>query len=554
MTPRPLPHLTTSTTAYWSGGERGELVIQRCQDCGKRIHPPTGFCPSCESRSTAPEPVSGRGSLASFTVNHQQWEPDLEVPYVMALIELDEDPDIRLVSNIVGCDIDELYFGMPVEVFFEQHDDVWIPLFRPATEDDGGSEAAPAPARESPRPTTRRHAPRVEPGEKQVAISGIGQSEVTRGTDRWPIDLTIDACLEAITDAGLTRADIDGVATWPGGGSEIAGFAPVGAGQLQDALGLDVDWYNGTGETSGQLGAMFNAIGAIVSGMANHVLVFRTVYEAQARRLTPFANAMARSHTRVEGPHSWYAPYWSLAAATQQALFFARYVHESQATPEQIGQIALNGRRNAGLNPKAIYRAPITLDDYLASRWISTPLRLFDCDVPCDGSTAIVLSRIDVARDLRNPPIRIEAVGAALHDRNSWAQLQNLATQATPSPAAMLWNRTDLRPADVDVAELYDGFSFHSLAWLESFGFCGRYEAPAFVEGGHRIALDGEIPINTSGGQLSAGRLHGYGQVHEAAVQLWGRGDARQVGGDPQVAVTSTAGGPLAGCVLLVRE
>jgi acetyl-CoA acetyltransferase len=390
--------------------------------------------------------------------------------------------------------------------------------------------------------------------EKEVAITGIGQSAVTRGTDRWPIDLTIDACMEAIADAGLTRADIDGVATWPGGGSETSGFSPVGAGQLQDAMRLEVGWYNGTGETSGQLGAMFNAIGAIVSGMARHVLVFRTVYEAQARKVTPFANAMARANTRVEGAHSWYAPYFALAAASQQALYFARYMHETGATDEQVAQIALNGRRNAALNPKAIYRDPLTMDDYLASRWISTPLRLFDCDVPIDGSTAIVLSRRDLALDLPNPIVRVEAVGSALRDRNSWASVRNLATQATPSPAAMMWGRTDLKPTDVDVAELYDGFSFHSLAWLESFGFCERYEAPAFVEGGKRIALDGELPINTSGGQLSAGRLHGYGQVHEACVQLWGRAGERQVPNDPQVAVTSTAGGPLAGCILLVRE
>jgi acetyl-CoA acetyltransferase len=161
---------------------------------------------------------------------------------------------------------------------------------------------------------------------------------------------------------------------------------------------------------------------------------------------------------------------------------------------------------------------------------------------------------MDLARDLAKPPIRIDAVGSALHDRNSWAALENLATQATPSPARMMWNRTDLRPGDVDLAELYDGFSFHSLAWLESFGFCPRFEAPAFVEGGARIALDGELPINTSGGQLSAGRLHGYGQVHEACEQLWERAGDRQVAGEPRVAVCSTAGGPLAGCMLLVRE
>jgi acetyl-CoA acetyltransferase len=299
---------------------------------------------------------------------------------------------------------------------------------------------------------------------------------------------------------------------------------------------------------------MFNAIGAIACGLAHHVVVFRTVYEAQARKATPFANAMARSDTRVDGPHAWFAPYWSLAAATQQALYFARYVHEAGATDEQVAQIALNGRRNAARNPKAIYRSPLAMEDYLAGRWISTPLRLYDCDVPCDGSTAIVLSRRDLAVDLRHPLIRVEAVGSALHDRNSWAGVENLATQATPSPARMLWNRTDLKPGDVDIAELYDGFSFHSLVWLESFGFCGRYEAPAFVEGGGRIGLDGELPINTSGGQLSAGRLHGYGQVHEACLQLWGRAGDRQVAGDPAVAVTSTAGGPLAGCILLVRD
>lgn len=391
-------------------------------------------------------------------------------------------------------------------------------------------------------------------GEKDVAITGIGQSEVTRGTDRSPLDLTIDAVLEAVTDAGLHLSDIDGLATWPAGGSEAQGFSPVGTAALQDALRLELNWYLGSGETSGQLGAIFNAVGSLAAGVTNHVLVYRTVYEAQARKVRPFANAMARTEDRVEGPHSWYAPYWSLAAATQQALYFQRYMHETQATEEQVAQIALNGRRNAQLNPKAIYREPLTMGEYLTSRWISTPLRLYDCDVPCDGSTAIVLSRLELARDLRNHVVRIEAIGSALHDRNSWSQLTDLATQATPSPARMMWSRTELRPADVDVAELYDGFSFHSLVWLESFGFCGRYEAPAFVDGGHRIALNGIIPINTSGGQLSAGRLHGYGQVHEACTQLWSRGGARQVPGDPRVAVTSTAGGPLAGCILLVRD
>jgi acetyl-CoA acetyltransferase len=138
--------------------------------------------------------------------------------------------------------------------------------------------------------------------------------------------------------------------------------------------------------------------------------------------------------------------------------------------------------------------------------------------------------------------------------RNSWTQLDALATQAQPEVARMMWNRTDLKPGDVDVAELYDGFAYHTLNCLENFGFCERFGAGDFVADGRRIALDGELPINTNGGALSAGRMHAYGQVHEACVQLWGRGGARQVRNDPKVAALSTAGGPLAGCFLLARD
>jgi acetyl-CoA acetyltransferase len=119
--------------------------------------------------------------------------------------------------------------------------------------------------------------------------------------------------------------------------------------------------------------------------------------------------------------------------------------------------------------------------------------------------------------------------------------------------SAMLWQRTDLKPSDVDVAELYDGFSFITLAWLEALGFCGKGEGGPFIDGGTRIALGGELPLNTHGGQLSAGRLHGYGFLHEACLQLWGRGDERQVPGDPEVAVVGAGGGPLGGCLLLTR-
>jgi acetyl-CoA acetyltransferase len=191
---------------------------------------------------------------------------------------------------------------------------------------------------------------------------------------------------------------------------------------------------------------------------------------------------------------------------------------------------------------------------------ISSPLCLFDCDVPCDGATAVIVSAAEAGPDLRRPPVEVLSVGTALHGRNSWDQFEDLTTMACRDAAAMMWDRTDLAPSDVDVAEMYDGFSFITLAWIEALGFCGKGEAGPFIEGGGRIALDGSLPINTNGGQLSAGRLHGYALLHEACCQLWGEAGRRQVGDGPggagrrpEVAVAAAGGGTLAGCLLLGR-
>ncbi|MNE71328.1 lipid-transfer protein [compost metagenome] len=148
----------------------------------------------------------------------------------------------------------------------------------------------------------------------------------------------------------------------------------------------------------------------------------------------------------------------------------------------------------------------------------------------------------------------VESICGPFSGRDAWDQMDDLTRYSAEACGKRLWSRTDYKPADVDLAELYDGFSFLSLLWLEGLGFCGRGEAGDFVEGGQRIALDGELPLATHGGQLSAGRLHGLGHVHEAVVQLRGEGEARQVPGTPKLAVASNGGGPLAGAVLLSRE
>jgi acetyl-CoA acetyltransferase len=396
--------------------------------------------------------------------------------------------------------------------------------------------------------------------ERRACISGIGQSDVGRRLGRDPLDLTLDACLAAIEDAGLTRDDIDGLSTYPGMTSGAPGFTGAGCTDVHDALRLKLKWFTGGMELPGQLGSVVNACLAVACGLARHVLCFRSVWESTAqggggRQGIGVGGGGGGKPPRASGPMMEYTlPFRAYSAASWIALFAQRHFYEYGTTREQMAWIALNARHNAGLNPNAIYREPMSLDDYFAARMISTPLCLFDCDVPVDGATAVIVSSLEAARDLRRPPLRVEAVGTALQGRPSWDQFDDLTTMALRDAGAMLWTRTDLKPSDVDVAELYDGFSFIAMAWLEALGFCGKGESGPFVDGGARIALDGEIPLNTQGGQLSGGRLHGYGFLHEACVQLWGEGGARQVPGDPRVAVAAAGGGPLAGCLLLVRD
>lgn len=390
--------------------------------------------------------------------------------------------------------------------------------------------------------------------EKDVAITGIGQSEIARPSNKSALRLTVDACLMAIADAGLTRKDIDGLAAWPGDNNNGDGFSPIGTSALKNALGLEINWYGAGYEGPGPLAGVIQGAMAIAAGLANHVLVFRTITESSARRQRKAANALTN---KTQGRDSsfcwqWYTPFNVLSAINLVALYAQRHFHEFGTTSEQLAQIALTCRRHAGLNPKAIYREPLSLEDYLGSRLISTPLRLYDCDVHCDASTALVLSRKDRARDLPNPPIRIEAVGSALHNPFSWDQI-DLTAMVTAEVGRMMWSRTDFKPADVDMAQLYDGFSILTLIWLEGLGFCPRGDGGRFIEGGQRIGLTGELPLNTNGGQLSGGRTHGLGYVHEACAQLWGRAGARQLS-DPQVAVAAAGGGPLGGSLLLVKS
>src|SRR5206468_972462 len=430
------------------------------------------------------EAVSGRATVVSYTVSHQRWMPGMEVPYAIGLVELVEQADLRLTTNIVGCAPDAVEIGMPVRVTFRDvSDEIALPLFEPDAE-----ASRPPPPPHAARPV----APAIHPGsdqhlERRAILSGVGQSQIGRRLLRTDLDLTCEAALAAI---------------------------------------------------------------AVAAGLCRHALVYRTVTEATAAAGTGRLGIGAGARS-VSGFAQWVIPFGAMSAANWLALHAVRHMHEFGTRREHLGEIALTARAHAALNPAAVYREPLTMDDYLAARMVTWPFGLYDCDVPVDGSTAVVVSSADAARDLPHPAVRIDAVGSAIRGRPVWDQWEDLTTMAARDAAAQLWARTDLKPADVDTIQLYDGFSWLTLAWIEALGFCQRGEGGPFVEGG-RVRLGGALPLNTWGGQLSGGRLHGFGFLAEAIRQLRGQCGARQ-GKECEVAVVAAGGGPVAGCLLLTR-
>jgi acetyl-CoA acetyltransferase/uncharacterized OB-fold protein len=543
---RLLPQLTPFNEWFWTSGADGRLRIQGCTECQQLVHPPVPVCPDCRSSAWAPVEVSGRATVVGFTINSHPWMPgfDLDLPYVIAVVALEEDPTVRLTTNLVGPDPLEVAIGDVVTVTFVQSEDVWLPLFERTGEVDPVDrvpEPRPAAALRPPV-STRRF-------EHDSVLSGIGRSQIGRRLMRDPLSLTVDACLAAVADAGLTLDDIDGLSTYPGGMAG-QGMGEGGVTAVEEALRLKPTWINGGMDLPGPGGSVIAAMLAVSAGLCRHVLCFRTVWESTHAALQlPPAGGL-----RVSGPMMENRlPFGAMSASNWIGCNANQYLHRYGATKELLGYIALNGRANAGRNPVAIYRDPMTMDDYMAARPITSPFGLYDCDVPCDASIAVIVSSADVAADLPHPAVRIEAVGTQMTERLSWDQDIVTHEPQVLGQAAHLWTRTDLRPSDVDLALVYDGFTFNAISWLEGLGFCGLGEAKDWIDGGRTIALDGATPVNPHGGQLSEGRTHGYGFIYEAIAQLRHEAEERQVVG-ARTAVVTSGGGTPSGVLLLQRD
>ncbi|MDE3203856.1 MAG: OB-fold domain-containing protein [Acidobacteriota bacterium] len=560
VTARNLPPLTDDNRAFLQGGREGRLMVGRCPGCGRWALPPHTVCPDCGQGLLAVA-ASGRARLLTWTTNSHPYHPDLPVPYLIAVVVLVEQDDLRLATNLIGCTEADIRPGMELAVAFENHGESFYPVFRPVDAADGATGSATTPrlpeaAEATPtagidraavgggRMASGKARPAAAP-ERGAVISGIGMSRIGRRTGQAHADMTMAAVREAIADAGLAPGDIDGVAS--------LGDTPPA--EVARALGIEPRFHGGGVDDGGLLAPVMASAVAIGEQRARHVVVYRTVQmlgggmapTEGAQR--PAGDALAAlGRVMVDAGDLLAANAFS--AANWLALTARRHMDLYGTTKEQLGWLAVNSRRNAGLNPAAVYRDPITMDDYLAARPVSSPFGLLDCDVPVDGSIAFVLSSAAYGPDAPHRAPRLEAIGVS-PGTGGWFHRPDYPRMASWDAAADLWSRTELRPGDVQMAQLYDGFTFLTLAWLEALGLCGEGESGPFVEGASRICLTGELPLNTYGGQLSAGRMHGYWVLHEACLQMRGQAGDRQVPRTPEVAVVGVGGGPIAGCLLL---
>jgi acetyl-CoA acetyltransferase len=382
----------------------------------------------------------------------------------------------------------------------------------------------------------------------KTAIVGIGATEFSKNSGRSELHLAVEAVSAAIKDAGLTPPEIDGMVTYSmDSNPETEVARNLGIPSLTF---LGRAHYGGGGACATvQLAAL-----AIAGGVAKNVVVYRAFNERSGRRFGsgggPIAANSAPSAQDVA--FGWTRTFGLVTPAAMVAMHARRYMHESGATSEDFGRVAVADRKHAATNPAAyFYRRPITLEDHQASRWIVEPLHLLDCCQESDGGVALVVTSTDRARDLRCAPVVIRAAA-----QGSAADQETMTSYYRPQfglpemtlVGQQLWGMSGLSPTDMQVAILYDHFTPFVLVQLEELGFCAKGEARHFIADGN-IELGGSLPINTNGGQLGEAYIHGVNGILEAVRQI--RGTAvNQVPGAEHVLVTAGTGVPTSGLVL----
>jgi acetyl-CoA acetyltransferase len=363
----------------------------------------------------------------------------------------------------------------------------------------------------------------------QVAIVGYAHSPIVRHTDQPLGAITVDTCLQAIADAGLSRHDVDGFTTgalFPssGGRGVVDGVHVVTSDWLVEQLRVQPRWLCGF-QGIGQLpGAVVLATEAIASGAADVVVVHRAMFN-------PRGGYHDNPMVRAEGVAQWVAPHGFWGPPLQMALPYMEYVQRYGATREAMAAVVVEARANGAALPWSHWHGrPVTVDDYLGARMIAEPMSVLDCDIPVTGVGAFVLTSAERARDLPHRPVYVAgyAQGHWRPPTGIQAWTLDAIAEGGREVARILWENTGLHRDEVDVPQLYDGFSPFVYFWLEAMGYCEAGEAHRFVQDGG-IRAGAGLPVLSGGGALGNGRMHGVPQMLECYLQLSGRAGDRQL-------------------------
>lgn len=388
----------------------------------------------------------------------------------------------------------------------------------------------------------------------KVAVAGIGYSTLTRRSEKPLLALAADAVDAALADAGLTRKALDALVTSPG--------MPRYGGVKGTAEGIDVvnPWFLGehlgvanqivyTGSTNGMVTQGFiDAVMAIASGTCTHAIVYRALH-------VPPGSYVNYESKYAADQFQYFAPYGFSGPPAWAATVMRRYFELYGYSREDMARYIADNRANCQLNPNGYWRGkPLTRDDYLNARMIADPMSILDCDIPVDGCAALLLTSTERARDLQRVPALVTGFAAGTISppfsvpmtlEDLWAGCEQVAER--------LWTSSGLGPQDFDNAQLYDGFSPFVFLWLEGLGIVPKGEGLAFLRDGHG-SLTGKLPINTGGGALGEGRLHGMTQLGEAVAQVTGRAGERQVPGARQAIATISNGSTKSTAFAITRD
>lgn len=369
----------------------------------------------------------------------------------------------------------------------------------------------------------------------RTAISGLGSAGLTRAATPPAGVLANEAIRAALADAGLRHADIDGLLIARSGGAvdkdpdldlnKVAGLRDLKLLQLLH------------GEGCSAIMMIQTAALAIHAGLVRHVVCVFADAALQPGKRTSESFGRILS---VQGLRGLRYSTGLIGGVASHAMVARRVMHERGYTAEHLGAVAISNRRWASLNPAALLREPLTMEQYLAARWIVEPFRLFDCAMPVNGAVAVIVSAADAARALRQPPVYIHGMGQGHRGYPQQAGFGEVSSGAALAGGLAL-EMAGLQARDIDIAEIYDAFTFNTLLMLEEYGLCGRGTAGELVASG-ATGPGGRLPTNTGGGHLSGSYLQGMTPVAEAIVQARGQGGARQCARHDIVLATNEGG------------